>query len=342
MRGSNYASVQHTFRAEMDRQLYAQKTRFSKNDPQTSLRTTLFHLASQRTGPLGTNDRARLRLPRCPNCMDPRELNPVEVRDVPHLQTCPACGEPIYPADCLRVWEVVNEYQSNQEAIGRFMMIAEHLLAMHYIRYLYQTSPSSLAELAVIIDGPLAIFGNAAWLHGPILRFLHEVNQDLVSRGMSPVLVIGLQKTGQVVDHCKVLDPYIEPGRLLAIGDEYRYQHIFSGRDPSENGFGAETYYGQDFIYKTDSGRTFVLVLPYPVPSKESAGNEFHSTIKTDISRYSDLKRSLALVQHFECDLYENALVPVALAHRYTAISLVPGGRVLDVLTRSVLESSRS
>lgn len=37
-------------------------------------------------------------------------------------------------------------------------------------------------------------------------------------------------------------------------------------------------------------------------------------------------------MSHFG-DLYENSVVPIALARRYTAISLMPGGRVLDIFT---------
>lgn len=33
-------------------------------------------------------------------------------------------------------------------------------------------------------------------------------------------------------------------------------------------------------------------------------------------------------------DLYENAVIPVALAHRHASISLAPGGKVLDLVTR--------
>lgn len=43
------------------------------------------------------------------------------------------------------------------------------------------------------------------------------------------------------------------------------------------------------------------------------------------------------LISHFETDLYKNAVVPIALAHRYTAISLAPGGHVLDILTKQSL-----
>ncbi len=133
-----------------------------------------------------------------------------------------------------------------------------------------------------------------------------------------------------------VIERFLPTNRIFAIDDDYRYRYILSGRDPAVNGFGYETYYGQDFIYKTYSGRTFVFALPYPVASKEESGPTFAYT-KTELGRYLELARALALITEFESDLYENAVVPIALAHRYTAISLVPGGRVLDVLTRRVL-----
>ena len=94
-----------------------------------------------------------------------------------------------------------------------------------------------------------------------------------------------------------------------------------TSRDPAADGFGAETYYGQDFLYKTPSGRTFVLSVPYPFAGKQDAGKHF-VTAKAELHRYAQLPRALALIQHFECELFENAVVPVALAHRYTAISL--------------------
>jgi hypothetical protein len=99
-----------------------------------------------------------------------------------------------------------------------------------------------------------------------------------------------------------------------------------------------ETYYSQDFIYRTPSGRTFVFAVPYPFASKEGPG---FVQAKTEIGRYEELPRTLALIGHFESDLYQNAVVPIALAHRYTAISLVPGGRVLDILTREALREGR-
>ncbi|MDP9316784.1 MAG: DNA double-strand break repair nuclease NurA [Chloroflexota bacterium] len=335
IRTNGKASVRDSFRAAVDEQLVGPRTRFNPEDGRSSLRTTLFHLAARRAGPLATGDSTRLRLHACPN---PECSNgPIELMDVPEQQFCPYCNAEVYPSDCLRVWEEVTDFQSNATALSRLMLVIEHMLPMHYLRFLLENSPQVLGSTAFFVDGPLAIFGNGAWLHGGILRYFAEVNAQLEQRGLPRIIMIGLQKTGQVVDHIKLIDRYVQPGRIFAIDDDFRYQFILmGGREPAENGFGSGTYYGQDFIYKTPSGRIFCMALPYPVASKTEFGESFKTT-KTQLSHYVELPRALALIDHFESDLYENAVIPIALAHRYTAISLQPGGKVLDLLTRRAL-----
>lgn len=333
IRWQGKASVRDGFRAAVDEALYSPMTRFDKADPSTSLRTTLFHLAAGRPGPLGTSDPTRLLVYACPACAK----GPVEVHDVSGPSSCPHCGGEVYPSDCLRVWEEVGDFGSNKEALGRFMMLVEHMVPLHYARHLAALSLPALAGLAFFVDGPLAVFGNGAWLHAAIMRCLADINGRLAAIGQPPVLMIGLQKTGQVADYCHLIDRFVAPNRLFAIDDDYRYHYILGGRDVAGNGFGIETYYGQDFIFKTPSGRTFVLALPYPFAEKDKDPAGFRLA-KTELGRYTNLPQALALIKHFESDLYENAVVPIALAHRYTAISLEPGGRALDILTKKVLQ----
>lgn len=333
-----YSTVRDSFRAAVDAQLADEKTRFQAQDPKTSLRTTLFHLASRRDK-LGTHDPTKLQIHKCPNeqCQSHEKEIPITVEDVQTSQHCPYCNQEIYPSDCLRLWEQISEYQSNQRALNLFMSAVEHLMPIHYIRYLAERSLPSLAETAFFIDNPLAIFDVTAWLINPIMQYLYDINQRLVQANYPPLLLIGLQKSGQVVDHVRLIDPYIPPERILTLDDEYRYKYILIGRDPSDKGFGSQTYYGQDFIYKTASKRCFVFALPYPVASKT---RKDFSTIKTDYNVYPQLPRALALIKHFETELYKNAVVPIALAHRYTSISLVPGGRVLDILSQKALRKN--
>lgn len=326
-------SVRDSFRAAVDSHLYGPATRFNESDPATSLRTTLFNLASLRRGELGTANSRRLKIHKCPDC----ENGPIEVEDTFESQHCDHCDAEVYPTDCLRIWEEVTDYQSNVQALSRFMLAVEHMMPIHYIRHLADNSLSLLSSLAFFMDGPLAIFGNPAWLNSAILAYLAKVNERLAAISKPSLLMLGLQKTGQVVDHVKLLDRFLPHNRVFAIDDDYRYKFILASRSPAGNGFGSETYYGQDFIYKTPSGRTFVFALPYPFASKDDPTVTFIQA-KTEMGRYPALPRALALINDFESDLYENAVVPIALAHRYTAISFVPGGRVLDLLTRHAFD----
>lgn len=331
-------TVRDGFRAAVDSFFYSDKTRFRADDPRTSLRTTLFHLAHRRPGSMGTHSPTVLKINKCPSC----ENGPIDVEDKPEQQFCPHCQKEIYPTDSLRLWEEIADYQTNLTAITRLMLVVEHLMPIHYIRHIAENDAlDTLSQTAFFIDGPLSIFGPSAWLHLAIMRFLHEINARLVTKKLQQLLIIGLQKTGQICDHVQLIDRFIEPKRIFPISDEYRYKYIFAGRDPAGNGFGFETYYGQDFVYKTDSGRTFILGLPYPFATKLPSGIDFIQA-KVEVRRYKELPRALALINHFETDLYENAIVPIALANKYTAISLMPGGRVLDFLTRKGLAALNS
>jgi hypothetical protein len=217
------------------------------------------------------------------------------------------------------------------------MNYIEHMSIVQHVRYLLERSPEALSGLCFFIDRPLACFGNAAWMHSQIMAVIYDAQKYLNERGLEPFQVIGLQKTGQVVEHAMSLDRILPPGRFMAISDDYRGNFISQRPEGWEDTFGHETYYGQDFIFKTDTGRLFVFALPYPKRSKEQI-SEFRVE-KSDAGRYPGLQTALHLIRHFELDLYQNAVIPIALAHRHASISLVPGGRVLDLLTAGALQS---
>ncbi len=329
-------SVRDSFRSILDGAFLDSRTRMREGDAKTSLRSTLFHLASLRPDDMGTNDPARLRLHKCPSCgFSGKPDAPLELVDVESSQKCPECKAELYPTDCLRIWEEVSDHQSNAQAMGRLMMVIEHLMPIHYVRCVAGNSLAALGTLGFFIDGPLAIFGNCAWLYSCIMKYLNRLNADLARVNQPPLLMIGLQKTGQVVDHFSLIQKYIAPNSIFPITDDYRYRYILNDRESAANGFGDETYYGQDFIYKTKTGRSFVLGVPYPFPTKRPIEDFIRK--KTDLTQYTSLGRAIQLIDQFESDLYKNAVVPIALAHHYTSISLRPGGRVLDLLTRKGL-----
>jgi hypothetical protein len=221
----------------------------------------------------------------------------------------------------------------------RMMNAIEHLLMAALIQQVFSADPRALSKMAFVMDGPLAIFGQPAKLHARIMALLHSVNKRLAELGLEPLLVLGLQKTGEVMDHANLLSRFLPKGVLRVLDDAYRYQYIKGSDSPADN-FGFETYYGQDFLFKTEKGRIFNFAVPYPFADKSGDQKAF-AIAKADTTNYGSLiSRACEFIRHFEFDLYESAIVPVALAHRHASISIVPGGKVLDIITKTGLQKS--
>jgi len=330
IRFSDEKSVRDGFRKALDDSLY--NYRSNPADEKTSLRSTLFKLSSYRRDSYGNENPDVIKLHKCPNC----KAENIEVKNIPEQQYCPECKGKIYASDCLRIWEEVGDNISNQSALTRFMNVIEHLFVIHYIRVIVDGNPNDfvdvLQNVCFFVDGPLAIFGTCAWIHSCIMEYLNEINTIMKSYGKSNIMILGLLKTGDVCDYFQLISKYIPDGVIYCLQDDLRYKYINYNDNPPEI-FGAETYYGQDFLYKTQSGRNFVFTVPYPFKDKHNK-REFKNN-KSELVNYKNIWAYTKLIQDFECDLYQNAVVPIALAHKYTAISLEPGSKVLDLLSKS-------
>ena len=254
-------------------------------------------------------------------------------------------GETLYLTDILRLSEAFSEEGSNQQCLTRAMNVIEHILLAHTLRSFRAASTGGaiLERMIVLMDGPLAIFGEPAVFHVPIMDLLAELRAGWVDRERAP-LVMGIVKSGPVVDHGRVIQPLLEErlGRsrllVLPITDGYRYRHIDHGaKDPASN-YGSRTHYGQSFLVRSRRGRMFELNLAYPQPRKDK---DFQSR-KVDLSAYGpDLERAISALDLLETDLFEDANIAQHLAHRCASIAHRPAGRTLDAFIRTLLEPTR-
>lgn len=240
--------------------------------------------------------------------------------------------------DWLRLHEGISDFGDNTVAITRMMNCVEHLLLAAFIQQVFDADAFALSKMAFVMDGPLAIFGQPAKLHARIMDFIFKVNTRLSELNQEPLLVMGLQKTGEVMDHANLISRFLPKGVIRVLDDTYRNEYIKGSEAPAAN-FGNETYYGQDFLFKTERGRMFNFAIPYMAANKETKSNgERFSEYKIKVESYGSLiGRACDFIRHFELDLYESAIVPVALAHRHASISIVPGGKVLDIITKAGL-----
>ena len=331
----NCENVQDSFRQALDEQF--DKFRSEKDNPNSSLRTTLYTLSTLLEG----CSSERIKLTKCPNCENSNNIF-VFYSDIKSIgySKCPHCGKPLYVTDVLRVWEQVEEMISNASAMTRTMNVVERLIAVHYIRTIVEKSPDSYTEalenICFFIDGPLAIFGEPAKLHSCIMKYLETINIEMRKHGKTDILLMGIQKNGAINDFFENIKEFIPNNSIYSLSDDYRDKYInFEKKPKASNTYGAETYFGQDFLYKSKSGKIFVFNAPYPWLSKTAIQN--FRIEKSNIRNYKNIDIYTDILNDFECELYENSLIPTVLAHKYTAISLAPGSKVLDLLTKSNL-----
>ncbi|NVN91867.1 MAG: DNA double-strand break repair nuclease NurA [Desulfuromonadales bacterium] len=322
-------TVKDGFRRAIFEQFSSDQTNLTKNG-QYSLTDTLLAIHE-----------GSVEIKKCPSCGLKWNHDLIFNKDY-LIQECEHCRTNIYITDDLRIHEQVTDYGDCGAAITRFMNVVEHLLVAGVVRMLADDNPRALSNMGFVLDGPLAIFGQPADIHKRLMSMYHSVSEKLLSLNLQPPLVLGLQKDGQVMEHARSLVPFfdefcrtggIKKSFYRAVDDCYRGKYI---SEVSSANFGHETYYGQDFIYRTDSGRIFVVGIPYPFKDKSNITD--FAIKKADPQNFGGLlARAFDLIRYFELDLYSNAIVPVALAHRHASISLVPGGKVLDIMTRAGL-----
>jgi len=260
---------------------------------------------------------------RCPNPDCPTDGNEVHIAShVENFGYCNECGIEVYPTDALRTHERVSENQPNQAAISAIMQVFEHLTMCAYLLYLSENHPERLSRVGFVIDGPLAIYDTPSWLHKPILQTIARVANKQEEQGYSPPIIVGIEKTGQFKDHAEQIKREMEPGSILRMDNEYIYEYVKSGT--TDNDYGEREHYGWPFIYKSKSGRVFVL----KVPALHTGSD------KSDPKNYFLMKRTLESISEVETALYDDATIPVTLAHQRASIPLKTGSKVLELFSK--------
>ena len=241
-------------------------------------------------------DNEKIILHKCPIC----GKEDIPLLNIKERQLCPYCGAYVYISDCLRIYEAIEEGGgSNQAALGRLKVALKHIYLAHIIHTIKESNKDNYLSLfenmVLIVNGTLSIAGQPAWIHASMMKIIYDINQ--------------------------------------ALRDNFRDRYINFNRVASSTTFGAETYYGQDFIYKSKKGRAFVFNLPYPFANKNN--KEVFKNEKSKLEYYKDiLPIAIKLIDEFDCDLVEGKIVPAVLSEKYTAISIEPGATVLDLLTK--------
>jgi len=273
---------------------------------------------------------------RCPYEDCPRTPNEYNRGVGRYPCSCPLT-RPLYCTDALRIHEGMNPAGTNGALFAEIMQVWERVWVVHILRTLEARGwLSSLRRLAVVLDGPLAVFGHPAWLSHAISQELMRLNEVAKrATGGQDLLLIGIEKTGTFVQHLWELDQFeqggagkIAPQSALLPTDSYIKRNIIFSE--SSKPYGVDTYFGRKFFYKTRSGALIVATLPF----LEASHRNLEMAESAQFPRLAD---ATALLDQLVCSRYPNSLAPLVAAHAEAAIPLNIGKKVLERLARELV-----
>ena len=228
--------------------------------------------------------------------------------------------------------ERFHDNASSQQAFTAFRQVTEHLLLVNILRYFYHKCDVAMFdEIAFVMDGPLAIFGMPAWLKGHIQMEIETIHEDLLARGKQGVLLIGIEKTGEFVNHFEELDwlrtegvrQRLPNGAILVPTTEYIYRYI--SPSTSDKAYGEAVYYGRKLMYKNAMGQHTVVM----TPTVNDEGRKRNSVSSEVFPRLND---ALNIIDNLYTHLYQDGFAPLVRSNAHAAIPLRIGHRILDSL----------
>jgi hypothetical protein len=230
-----------------------------------------------------------------------------------HTIPCPKCRGRIYLTDVFRFHEVVDDELGAGEILGYLTTTIEQMVLVHLIRTILRTKPGLLEEVLFIKDGPLAFFGQTANMHQPmraLIKFLFERND---------LFLAGLEKSGPFVEHADEIADLLDKGSVLIMDDEYIYRYVLPAKRVPNHPYGSSTYYGSKLIFKTRNGQVYVVTVPTTATNPHPSEKDLHNLLAI-----------LTNIEKLRCDMYDSALIPVALVNKLVSLANHPSTRILQ------------
>lgn len=247
------------------------------------------------------------------------------------------CGceksEKLFETDSFRFHERFNDLGSNKEVHGEVRHVLEVLALVNILRFFEADARIHfLKNCAFVLDGPLAVFGQPAWIAPYVRREIERISAKSKKINGCDLLLIGIEKSGQYVAHFSDIDWTNEdgprskyaPGTVIIPDAKYINRNIvFRPEDSKPSGI--DTYFGRKIFYKTKSGSHAVINSAIV----NLQGEDFSNTSQEAFPRLSD---ALNVLDHLSTYLYEDGFMPLIRAHAHAAIPLKRGAEILSSL----------
>lgn len=238
---------------------------------------------------------------------------------------CPSCGQAVYLTDAFRLHERIDEELGAGGITAYVMTMLEQLVLVHLFHsILERLKPNLMRNILFIKDGPLAFFGLVAPLYRPMRELVEHLLSEPGGQTGPMLRLVGLEKSGAFVEHAAAIQDRIKPGSFMVIGDRYIRRYVVPGETGAT--YGQNTYYGQKVLFRAPGGEMHVATVP--------ARTYMADPKPTDIPHLQEI---LALIAELRCSMYDNSLIPVALANKLVSLSDFPSQRILTTFARKLV-----
>lgn len=229
---------------------------------------------------------------------------------------CTSCGDELLLADHLGVDDLLATY-GRENSLNLVMDFTERLALVATIEALRQQGLAKLAATAVVVDGPLSALRTSEKLVKPILSYLEAVSAELEAAGLGPLLLIGVEKTGQFVEHAAVVADLIPEGHAMKLPTDYISTHV-TGRTSERGTYGSRHMYGRRFFYRRRDGHMLVVT----VPARAGVAPWSQSATSEQWDSYPGLATMLGLLEELSSSQFPGAVIPLILAHEQSSLPL--------------------
>jgi hypothetical protein len=250
----------------------------------------------------------------CPHCDSAHCSLPYDCE----IGTCPDCGKEVFLTDMLGFHLEMAEDSAPDSVATSYMSVHETLLLFTGIRYFWQNKKEVLPTCLFIKDGPLYIRAQYSKLVQPIRRFLAMARDSGIS-----ICILGQEKTGAFADHLQLIADEAPVGTFFVPGHNYIREEV-QHRPIAGAAYGKDTNYGAKVFVRFNERHRFMLNIP--------TGLYVRDPIPNDLIGAADIFATLPTVLSAR---YENALLPVELAHSVASLSTYPSARVLAMFAEA-------
>ncbi len=261
----------------------------------------------------------------CPHCGQRDVPLGTKTKKADFTFQCPNCKEEIYLTDIFRLHEAIDDEIGAGGVLGYVTVLVEQIIIVHLIKAILETKPAILSETLFIKDGPLAFFGQTANMQKP----LRNLTNFLIEK--HNLFLAGLEKSGPFVEHADEIGKKLKPGTVLLLNNDYIYRYILPGKADPSAPYARSSYYSAKMIFKSMDEKIYVVT----VPTKNA-----DVVLKPQKSDFKNIDVILSNIQKLRCDMYDNALFPVALANKLVSLADHPSSAILEKFAKTTISKS--